>query len=236
MDNLKMLWSDQHVGNDSFCKLKAVKVKACPKLTTVFPSNVGGKSLRLDLHIADCSSMEEIFNLPGSDFEGPHSTSAIQLRTLYVSKLPKLKHLWNKEDPRGSVFFDKLRKLTISHCASMTYIFPAYVARSLLELEYFLVHDSGVEEIVAKENGEQEEIVEFVFPQMITLRFLRLPDLQRFYVGKHTLQGPALKKLSVYHCDNIMMFPEEFLGFQGTDEHGQLDMPVEPPLFFIEQV
>ncbi|KAK2640389.1 hypothetical protein Ddye_028184 [Dipteronia dyeriana] len=227
MDNLEMIWHNQIAG-DSFYKLKTFDVHECKKLLVVLPSNMFGRFSRLEsMNVISCGSVEEIFDLRGINFEERHSVESTRLRKLSIINLPNLKNIWNK-DPGRTLSFGHLQKLRVGGCQSLKNLFPASVAKGLSELEYLSVSDCGVEEIVAKE-GEavEEEPTRFLFPKMISLKLHNLPKLRTFYPGRHTIEGPVLKNLELYHCGKVRIFISEVLSIQ------ELDIPTQQPLFVI---
>ncbi|KAL5825165.1 hypothetical protein ACOSQ3_021228 [Xanthoceras sorbifolium] len=235
MDNLKMIWHNQ-LAEDFFCKLNSLEVYNCRELLTVLPSNMCGRLLRLEfLLVVSCDFVEEIFDLQGINFEERHSTPATQLRELRIHDLPKLKHIWNK-DPQRLLSFGNLQGLEVSECWSLKNLFPESVARDLSELVYLSVADCGVEEIVAKEGVVVEEMPpRFLFPELTFLKLHELPKLSNFYPGRHTVEGPVLKSLHLQACGKLMIFTPEVLNIHDTDEEGQLDIPMQQPLFEDEE-
>jgi len=112
--------------------------------------------------------------------------------------------LWN-EDPHKIISFGNLHKVDVSMCQNLFYIFPNSLCLDLGHLEMLKIKSCGVKEIVAMEETRSMEI-NFNFPQLKTMALLRLTNLKSFYQGKHTLDGPSLKTLNVYHCEALRMF------------------------------
>ncbi|CAK7340827.1 unnamed protein product [Dovyalis caffra] len=111
-------------------------------------------------------------------------------------------------------------------------LFPAFVALDLLQLEVLDISFCGIlEEIVAKEDGVEEDL-NFVFPKITSLQFWRLPELKRFYPGRHTLELSTLEKLKVFHCDKMTVFDSELQTLEGPPcREKQLEIQVHQPLF-----
>lgn len=180
--------------------------------------------------VTNCGSLEEIFDLEGMDFEEQGSGAVTQLRELYLSRLPKLKSIWNKDPHKMFSSSPNLLKLRIFACQSLKSLFPASIARSLLQLEKLYIKNCGVEEIVAKE-GRAEATVGFVFPSLISLTLCELPHLRTFYHGMYTLEWPVLKKLKAYGCDKVSIFVPEHISFEEIK-----GIPAKQPHFFDDQV
>ncbi|XP_017977192.1 PREDICTED: uncharacterized protein LOC18599617 isoform X2 [Theobroma cacao] len=219
---VKRLWFNQ-LHADSFCKMKELKVEFCDELLNIFPSFVLGVLHKLEiLRVTDCGSLEEVFQHQAQGLEIKDTcVVAFQLKELILFRLPKLKHVWNK-DPQGNISFQTLRKVKVRECWSLKSLFPFSIAKGLPQLESLLVEESGVEEIVSKNEGLEQEIW-FEFNQLSFLKLWQLTNLKCFYPGMHTTVWPVLKKLWTYCCGKIKIF-------------GQLESHIQQPLFLIEKV
>ncbi|TXG65720.1 hypothetical protein EZV62_006995 [Acer yangbiense] len=161
------------------------------------------------LTVIDCDSIEEVFDLQNVNFEDSHSGAITQqLQELHIYELPKLKHIWNK-DPQAELSFENLQEVYVANCQSLKDIFPASIARSLLQLVHLNVYECGkLEEIVAKE-GEAKEAARFVFPKVTSIRLNRLSQLRTFYRGVHSSKWEVLKELTVVDSSAILdIFPK----------------------------
>ncbi|KAG8661263.1 hypothetical protein MANES_02G215700v8 [Manihot esculenta] len=229
MDYLNMLWHNQ-LHSDSFCKIKALTVEHCRKLLKIFPSMFQNLE---DLIIGNCDSLEEVFDL--QEMIKLEETVTIQLRTLNIRNLPNLKHVWNK-DPMGLVLFDNLSSVVVSDCPNLKAIFPATIAKNLLQLETLDVKScGGVEEIVAQDQVTEASI-EFLFPCLKSLMLRELNELKCFYSGIHTLESPLLKCLIVYHCEKLNIFCPESENLLETDTESQTMIQDPQPLFSFRKI
>ena len=222
-----MIWHSQFTG-ESFCKLKLMEVIFCKSLRTIFPHNMFARFLKLEsLIVGACGSLEEIFDLQELNSEETHSGAVSRLRELHVFCLPKLTKIWNK-DPRGKLIFPNLVLVRIFECQRLKSIFPTSVAKSLLQLETLSIKNCGsVEEIVGNDVRGSDAATKFIFPSLTFLRLRDLPYLTTFYSGMHTLECPELRKLEV---SDVEVFTSEYI------QEGQLDFPVQEPLFWFEKV
>ena len=234
MENLKIIWHDQF-SKDSFFKLHSLFVEYCENVVNIIESNTLTRFQSLEtLQVYNCGSLQEVFEIQGHDYRDTHAVTVIPLKKLYLRHLPKMKQIWNK-DPHGIFNFPNLQVVSAWECESLQSLFPASVARCLMQLEDIRIADCGVEEIVS-----QEEITEaaarFVFPKVTLLMLHKLPKLKWFYRGVHTSEWPLLKKLDVYGCDQIEIFASKILNFQETVEQSQLETSIQQPLFLVEEV
>ncbi|KAK8514666.1 hypothetical protein V6N12_057563 [Hibiscus sabdariffa] len=222
LKNVKMIWYNQlHAG--SFSKLKELKVEYCDGLLNIFPFLLLQVFQRLEILTVNCCvSLQEVFQLQvhGLDIEKTKVVGC-QLREVNLFRLPKLKHVWNK-DLSGNLSFENLQKVDVWECWSLKTLFPFSIAKRLLQLESLIVDNCGVEEIVSKIDGGVEHEIRFEFNQLTFLKFWNLPNLIRFYPGMHKTVWPALKKLSTYWCGKFKIF-------------GHVDSQLPKPLLIIEQ-
>ncbi|CAK7340768.1 unnamed protein product [Dovyalis caffra] len=235
IDNLEKIWHDQ-LAEGSFSELRSLSIYRCHKLVNVFPSISLRTFQRLEvLQIENCNLLEEILELEGPSVEGSNYASLVfQLRDLTLSDLPKLKHIWNNNPP-GTLSFQDVRTVRVWVCDDLKNIFPFSIARNLPQLEKLDIYQCGVDEIVAKSEGDETAPL-FGFPQLTSLDFDSLPKLRNFYPGKHTWECPKLKSLAVSGCGSVKLFGSEFLDFQEIQVEAQHDNPIQQPLFFVEKV
>jgi hypothetical protein len=73
------------------------------------------------------------------------------------------------------------------------------------------ISDCGVEEIIAKDQGEVEEDLGLVFSRFVTLKFLNLQELRYFCSGNHNFRFPLLNKLYVVECPAMETFSHGIL-------------------------
>ncbi|XP_058753480.1 uncharacterized protein LOC131626661 isoform X2 [Vicia villosa] len=218
---LKDLWYGQVDHQTIFCNMKHLVVQRCDFLLDVlFPSNVVQVLYCLEkLEVKDCYSLEAIFDVKGmKSNESTLIKQSCQLKTLTLSCLPNLKHIW-KEDPHEIMNFGNICSVDVSSCQSLLYIFSLPLCQDLGNLEMLKIDSCGVEDIVAMKEGSME--ITFNFPQLNALVLIRLKNLKSFYQGKHTLECPSLKNLNVYLCETLRMFSFNNLDLQQPDENSQ---------------
>nr|POE86112.1 disease resistance protein rps2 [Quercus suber] len=229
-----MLWHNQ-LDPDSFCKLKQLRVDDCENLINIFQPNILRRLQNLeDLQIRNCNLVEEVFEVQGKNGdEICDMVVSTQFKVLKLINLPNLKHVWSS-DPQAILTFQNLHEVEVSNCKSMKSLFPASVAKSLKQLKELKIHDCGLEEIVAMEEG-LETVTKFVFPKLVSLSLELMPDLKCFYPGKHTIEWPSLKQLMIHKCEKVKIVALNELSFPNTDGLGH-DVPIQLPFFQMEKV
>ncbi|XP_028782835.1 uncharacterized protein LOC114738939 [Neltuma alba] len=181
----------------------------CHKLVTIFPPYMVGRFHNLGiLEVIDCKSVEEIFNFhqPTPQISGEDETS---LRVVKLQRLPKLKHVWNK-DPQGLLNFQILQDVFVCDCPSLENLFPFSIANDLTKLEKLrILRCDGMKEIVAKGDVSDISNLVFKYPKLKGLGLVHLPELRCFYRGTHAIELQALTCLFLGHCDKLEAFGTE---------------------------
>ncbi|KAK5786366.1 hypothetical protein PVK06_041002 [Gossypium arboreum] len=210
------IWHGQ-LHTDSFSKLKEMKVGYCNDILTIFPSIKEWNFQGLEtLIVFNCDSLQNIFE--SSDIK-----VGTQLRRLYVSHLPKLKHVWN-EDSQSNLTFENIRNVYIQDCWCLKSLFPASVAKGLKQLVDLTIDSCGLEVVVSEEKVQNQHVNEFEFPEVCSLTLQNLPELKCFYPAAYEAKWPKLKKLKTYHCGQEVL---------GMEEHQSSN---QKPVFFFEKV
>nr|KJB73983.1 hypothetical protein B456_011G265200 [Gossypium raimondii] len=131
--------------------------------------------------------------------------------------------------------FKNLRKINVWGCGSLKNLFPASIAKDLPQLEHLSITDCGVEEIVSKGDGVEEQPVRFEFPQVSYLGVTGVEKLKCFYEGQHTIVWPMLKKLKTDGSALLKIVAWEHLRLiQGNEEPVLLGEEVIPKLEELE--
>jgi hypothetical protein len=160
------------------------------------------------LSISNCVALEVVYEI---DAIREEEELEISLRTLSLGNLPNLKYLWNK-DPQGNIKYQNLFMVKVTKCESLKHMFPFSVAKDLLQLQVLEISDCGVEEIIAKDQGDdKEEHVGLVFTRLVSLKFLNLQELRCFCSGNHNFRFPLLNKLYVVECPKMETFSHGIL-------------------------
>ena len=199
--------------------------------------------------------LEELF--PYEDILHPekHARILTQLRELQLSQLPMLTHLW-KEETRSSPILQNLEALEVSQCGKLKLLVPSSVsfqnlttleiskchglinlvtvstAKSLVQLKKLRVSEcKRITEIVAREGGEVNEMINF--NKLTSLKLEYLPNLTIFCSGNYSFVFPCLEEVIVRQCPEMKIFPHGVLStpklerVQTTNEdewHGKIDL------------
>ncbi|OWM85515.1 hypothetical protein CDL15_Pgr019139 [Punica granatum] len=235
---LKMIWHGQ-AAPDAFSKLTEIKVERCNKLEHVFESDMLQSFVNLEkLRITDCSSLSVIYDLQGLVVNPgvENAATTAHLKELELNGLRELKHIWNG-DPTGIVSFQNLSTVDVTGCGSLAYLFPASLAESLLKLEKLSIRTSSQLEVVVADD-EVDKVSDdrkLIFPQLEDLTLEKLQELKSFHSGRHILQFPLLKKLTVEGVgDLVELLASDFGSFSVPSEKGS--PALQQPLFLVDKV
>ncbi|XP_048134460.1 uncharacterized protein LOC115733773 [Rhodamnia argentea] len=208
-------------------QLERLAVNNCPSFVNAIPSKlmlVLEKMTRL--HVCDCESLEEIFDLEG--LKPVEITRVLpQLQDLGLVNLPKLRQLWNK-DLQGTLRFSSLFSLTLYNCSNLRYAFTPSMARCLANLCKIEIKECGeMEEVIAEEEGQVSVVEKITFPMLNMMKLECLPNLTSFLSGKnHTLECPNLEVLTIAHCPKL----------RSLTWHSWMQVDQDTPSLFTPQV
>ncbi|KAB1202369.1 hypothetical protein CJ030_MR8G007353 [Morella rubra] len=222
IDGVESMWHNRFTAN-SCCKLRQVNVQECANLKSFFPPTMMKVLRCLELLIIEnCGSLTKVFDIEVPSFQEMGAMTATQFKTLRLTGLPKLMHIWEK-DPKGTFNFQNLQIVTLTGCESLQSVFPASVSGKLKQLEFLVLDSCGVEVVIEKKGAQVAETLQF--PKLTALVLASLPKLKCFSRGMHPSKWPSLKILKVYGCGQI----EKFALFQER----QVDASI--PLFVVDE-
>lgn len=194
LKKLKVIWKDdQEFIADSFGKLEEISIFICENLMKVCSVDILARlgSLR-SLDINSCDRLEQVFDFKRSvkTVEEGCDMTTTQLSNLSLYNLPNLKRVWSMDPSEGAfTIFQKLEQVFVCQCPSLKSMFPASVAKSLLQLKSLNLSDCDeLMEVVAKKE-EREEMIDIpktAFPHLTTLELRALPKLVCFYPSLHS--------------------------------------------------
>ncbi|TYH51615.1 hypothetical protein ES332_D10G288300v1 [Gossypium tomentosum] len=210
LPNLIFFNSGNH--NIEFPLLKVLKIKRCPKLIEFISQN------------SNQSGMHALFS---------EKVAVPSLEDMNIWDLSNVKMIFYNDLAPGS--FKNIRKINVWGCGSLKNLFPVSIAKDLPQLEHLSITDCGVEEIVSKGDGVEEQPVRFEFPQVSFLEVTWVEKLKCFYEGQHTIVWPMLKKLRTDSSALLKIVASEHLRLiQGNEQPVLLGEEVIPKLEELE--
>ncbi|KAK8334582.1 hypothetical protein V6Z12_A10G281400 [Gossypium hirsutum] len=213
-----------------FPQLNSLHIKGIPDLIFFCSGNFNIEfPLLKELKIEDCPKLKEFISKSSTE-SGMHTlfnekVAVPSLETMTISKLSNVKMIFHTDLPPDS--FQSLRKLRVSRCEILKNLFPASIAKHLLQLEDLSISDCGVEEIVSEGKGVEDQPVRFEFPKLSSLEVTSLKELKCFYKGQHTTVWPMLKKLTTDGSGLLMRMGLEDVRMEERKGNGESVLVVE---------
>ncbi|KAF7139348.1 hypothetical protein RHSIM_Rhsim07G0168300 [Rhododendron simsii] len=172
--------------------------------------NHGLKNLS-ELQVVRCLDLECLINT----INGPLAKEAFcALKTLYLSILPELMHLW--KGPTQLACLRNLTDVTVYRCPKLEYcVFSLAIARNLMQLQNITLQDCDqLEVIVSNIGGGEHEIAsaaaaaeededEIQFPKLTSLKLHYLPNFTGFCKPMNAVKLPQLKHLELEDVPKI---------------------------------
>ncbi|TYJ36873.1 hypothetical protein E1A91_A05G338300v1 [Gossypium mustelinum] len=182
-----------------------------------------------ELMIEDCPKLKEFISKSSTE-SGMHTlfnekVAVPSLETMTISMLSNVKMIFHTDLSPNS--FQSLRKLSVSRCEILKNLFPASIAKHLLQLEDLSISDCGVEEIVSKGKGVEDRPMRFELPKVSSLEVTSLKELKCFYKGQHTMVWPMLKKLTTDGSGLLMRMGLEDVRMEERKGNGEAVLVVE---------
>ncbi|XP_060668912.1 disease resistance protein At4g27190 [Ziziphus jujuba] len=160
------------------------------------------------LRVRQCDSLEVVFDYR----EGPLAPALNELKSLKLSHLPKLMHIW-KEGPQQvkTVCFQNLKTLSLDSCPSLRYLFTASIVKLLAMLESLdIVKCESMEEVVTKTkeeiNNVNAESYVVSFPHLVSIKLDNLDNLCCFCSQPYAFEFPFLETLQIRKCPKLQTF------------------------------
>ncbi|KAL2570202.1 hypothetical protein AAZV13_18G173200 [Glycine max] len=186
--------------------VECLRVQRCYGLKEIFPSQ------KLQVHhgiLARLNQLElnKLKELESIGLEHPWvKPYSAKLEILNIRKCSRLEKVVS-----CAVSFISLKKLYLSDCERMEYLFTSSTAKSLVQLKILYIEKcESIKEIVRKED-ESDASEEIIFGRLTKLRLESLGRLVRFYSGDGTLQFSCLEEATIAECPNMNTFSEGFV-------------------------
>ncbi|MED6161582.1 hypothetical protein PIB30_062152 [Stylosanthes scabra] len=206
---LQKVWQCDTNGlqKDWFYNLESLTLKNCEFESYAIPSNVLCCLKRLkELTVRGCDKLKGIFEM--NDTRG-----TFRLTKLYLSQLPNMTHVWQK-DNQGISCFQNLQEVIVVSCDKLEILFPTALAGDLRMLEQLDVrHCDELIEIIGQEDGENERTEaeegtteKCLFPRLTQLKLTGLPQLTCFCSTMLTLGCNELHVIDVTDCKKLQLF------------------------------
>ncbi|KAI4308593.1 hypothetical protein L6164_031649 [Bauhinia variegata] len=185
LKGLKTLCHGPHVGSlKLFCSLKVLSLSYCPMMTSVFTRVVAQSLVVLEeLEIKDCDGLKHIVRDEEKDNNEKHY----------------------------NLMFPKLRRLSISDCYKLEYLFPVSFNESLVQLESLTIQYAPKliyvfdQSSINHEEHNQKRLPTINLPSLKTIVLYNLSNIKAICPEKYGLSLPYLKELQWGSCPVLMV-------------------------------
>ncbi|WMV52889.1 hypothetical protein MTR67_046274 [Solanum verrucosum] len=135
--------------------------------------------------------------------------SCPNLEMLCISGANSISALCSHQLPTD--YFTKLKRLCVRNCGKLRNLMSPSVARGLLKLQVLEIgYCESMEEMTIKEEQQGDEMTnEPLFPLLEELDLRGLPKLEHFFLTKHALEFPFLKKVYIDDCPEMKTFVQQ---------------------------
>ncbi|GKV27742.1 hypothetical protein SLEP1_g36877 [Rubroshorea leprosula] len=226
-DNIKILCG--HHPEGYFGKLKVLHLLGFPKQSALLPPFFFHSLPNLEKLLVKDAFFDEIFQCEEVTGEEKLLCGRTPLRTLRLSKLHELTHLWKEESQLevdilrnlvtlkvqecsrlknlvpSTVYFSNLQTLVVSECHGLVSLVRYSTAKSLGQLyEMKVANCEMIEEIVVCSGDAVKDGI--VFTNLNCLQLKGLPRLESFCSGDCNFKFPDLEEVIVTECPNMQIF------------------------------
>ncbi|XP_029129147.1 uncharacterized protein LOC109807690 [Cajanus cajan] len=189
--------------------LTEVSIEYCNSLEIFFDENhkIVEDGMLGQLRILTLNKVFELQSIKSQIIEKLH-----ELNVFECPDLTSLIHF------TATVSFSCLKRVSISNCSQLQYLFTSSVAKKLMNLEEITVNEcKSMKEIVAQQGDSAPEAIKF--ERLNTIVLNSLPSLMCFYSGSDTLQLSYLIKVQIWQCPKMKYFSQGAIdakSFQGV--------------------
>ncbi|XWS42677.1 hypothetical protein CRYUN_Cryun16bG0034600 [Craigia yunnanensis] len=248
LPNLKRFCFEKPI---EFPFLRELMIERCPVLNTFHCDSTSVGTIVGNEVGKSSISMENLhMDIPKYLFN--EKVALPMLEHLTISWLENLGKLWPKQLYGDS--FSKLISFELKNCDKLLNVFPLSMLTKLQRLNKLFIGGCNLLEEIFESQQEGsiiaiqslspelfqssvvQENITFGFPQLTYLTLVVLPKLKSFFHKVHTTNWPSLKEMIVYGCNNVEIFASEYLSFPKTGGKDQQEIPIQWPLFWINEL
>ncbi|GKV46915.1 hypothetical protein SLEP1_g53874 [Rubroshorea leprosula] len=107
--------------------------------------------------------------------------------------------------------FKKLKRLRISDCSSLEYLFTPFMVSGLGHLENLDVSYCGdLKQVIMVKGVEEVVNTELIFPWLNSIKLSYCDKLSSFYAGSFALKFQSAIKIGIHRCPNMITFASTF--------------------------
>ncbi|GLT96548.1 hypothetical protein SLE2022_141610 [Rubroshorea leprosula] len=256
-----------------FPRLNSITLFCCDKLSSFYAGSSALKfQLAIKIEIYNCPNMitfaftfstEQEKETAYRETEGHLGKKELDIRsrtiffdTVVFSNLEelnlfeiKINQLWITSSytvtSQEILNFRKLKRLQISDCSSLEYLFTPSMVSSLGHLENLDVSScQDLKQVIMVKGVEEVVNTELIFPRLNSIKLRWCGKLSSFYAGSSALKFQLAIKITIYGCPNMITFASTFsteqekeTSYRGTEGHlGKKESDIRSQTTFFDTV
>ncbi|KAL8245962.1 hypothetical protein R6Q59_007178 [Mikania micrantha] len=180
----------------SLCQYSTkISIWSCP-LSTLIPSDAARQMQKLqEIYINDCTSLVEVFESKEISSSGSNISQG-------SISFPRPKTITNLHHQ-----LTNLKKLNISECDLLEYIFAFSTLESLKKLEELGISSCKAMKVIVREEHGEESSSKVAFPRLKSIQLVDLPKLAGFFMGIDIkFEWRSLDYVYIKDCPQMMVF------------------------------
>lgn len=127
------------------------------------------------------------------------------LKKLKLSSI-NVEKIWGNLFSATESWGKNLMKLTVEKCGRLKFLFSSSMVNGLEQLQRLEIsHCISMNEVINTRLAREDNMIEMVFPKLVSLQLSHLPKLTRFGVG-NSVEFPSLCQLQIACCPNLKRF------------------------------
>ncbi|KAF7848965.1 hypothetical protein BT93_L1385 [Corymbia citriodora subsp. variegata] len=204
---LRRIWHNE-LPEESFCKLASISVRDWENLSHIFPSTLIERFQRLKIiEVVECTSLEALMeHVSVNAKKRPICLTFLDLKEVKLGHLPRLNAVVTSST-KTMFNFPSLTDVSLRCCDRLRYLFTKDTARTLDKVEMLDVSRCvNMQQIVAVEEGEEQELKAVKFSHLRILKLCSLKSLISFSSGCGAYEFPSLQNLSIMECTKLKAF------------------------------
>ncbi|GKV44195.1 hypothetical protein SLEP1_g51397 [Rubroshorea leprosula] len=141
--------------------------------------------------------------------------------------------------------FKKLKRLRISYCWGLEYLFTPSMVSGLGHLEdLYVSHYTDLKQVIMVKGVEEVANTELIFPRLNSIELHYCDKLSSFYAGSSALKFQSAIKIKIYKCPNMITFASTFsteqekeTAYRGIEGHlGKKELDIRNRTIFFDTV
>lgn len=210
MEILEKIWFGELPNQESFSKLRVLRIVGCKKLSSPLVQITPMKKLQSlkEVTVEKCESMYVLFDYVRL-YPNREELMLPELQILKVQELTELKYIFKGNHPVPYTL-PRLKEVELFKCKKLIHLFPNIAtARTLSELDSIKIGEcESMEQVVSTVDFRPgpEQVRKITFPRLCSVELSMLDRLYSFVPKSCDVDFPSLITLSISECSSLKTF------------------------------